>query len=102
VIKTSRENEAVAAVIPRGKRLQCTTTMQEFLGHAHDCDGEPLGDVVVKLLRTQDIAGAIEVLDVPEKIAKAAQGVQGRMEEGLIVFSHADFVGLVRPRAIGP
>jgi PII-like signaling protein len=104
--------------------------MQVFLGEADRRDGEPLYDSIVKRLRMLDIAGAtvyrgilgygakghthrehflhiskdlpvmIEVVDAPEKIAKAAQVVEGMMEEGLIVLSDADFIRLVRTKAI--
>jgi PII-like signaling protein len=104
--------------------------MQVFLGEADHCDGEPLYDAILKRLRMLDIAGAtvyrgilgygakghthrehflhiskdlpvmIEVVDAPDKIAKAAQVVEGMMEEGLIVLSDADFVRLVRAKTI--
>jgi len=104
--------------------------MQVFLGEADRCDGEPLYDAIVKRLRMLDIAGAtvyrgvlgygakghthrehflhiskdlpvmVEVVDAPEKIVKAAQVIEGMMEEGLIVLSDADFVRLVRTKTI--
>jgi PII-like signaling protein len=104
--------------------------MQLFLGEADRLDGEPLYEAIVKRLRMLDIAGAtvyrgvlgygakghthrehflhiskdlpvmIEVVDAPEKIEKAAQAIEAMMEEGLILLSDADFVRLVRPKAI--
>src|SRR6202051_2138983 len=104
--------------------------MQVFLGEADRRDGEALYDTIVKRLRMMDIAGAtvyrgilgygakghthrehflhiskdlpvmIEVVEAAEKIAKAAQVVEGMMEEGLIVLSDADFIRLVRTKAI--
>jgi PII-like signaling protein len=106
--------------------------MQVFLGEADRWDGEALYDAIVKRLRMMDIAGAtvyrgilgygakghthrehflhiskdlpvmIEVVDAPEKIVKAAQVVEGMIEEGLIVLSDADYVRLVRPKTIAP
>jgi PII-like signaling protein len=106
--------------------------MRVYLGEADRLDGEPLYDAIVKRLRMMDIAGAtvyrgilgygakghthrehflhiskdlpimISIVDAPEKIARAAEVVEGMMEEGLIVLSDVEFVRLVHPKTIPP
>jgi PII-like signaling protein len=124
------EEAAPAAHPPRERLQGKAKMMQLFLGEADRFDGEPLYKAIVKRLRMLDIAGAtvyrgvlgygakghthrehflhiskdlpvmIEVVDAPEKIEKAAQAIEAMMEEGLILLSDADFVRLVRPKAI--
>ena len=104
--------------------------MRVYLGEADRLDGEPLYDAIVKRLRMLDIAGAtvyrgilgygakghthrehflhiskdlpmmISIVDAPEKVARAAEVVEGMMEEGLIVLSDVEFVRLVHPKTI--
>ena len=124
------EEAAPAARPPRQRLQGKAKMMQLFLGEADRFDGEPLYEAIVKRLRMLDIAGAtvyrgvlgygakghthrehflhiskdlpmmIEVVDAPEKIENAAQAIEAMMEEGLILLSDADFVRLVRPKAI--
>lgn len=124
------EEAAPAAQPPRERLQGKAKMMQLFLGEADRFDGEPLYEAIVRRLRMLDIAGAtvyrgvlgygakghthrehflhiskdlpvmIEVVDVPEKIEKAAQAMEAMMEEGLILLSDADFVRLVRPTPI--
>jgi len=124
------EESAPAAQPPRERLHGKAKMMQLFLGEADRFEGEPLYEAIVRRLRMMDIAGAtvyrgvlgygakghthrehflhiskdlpvmIEVVDVPEKIEKAAQAIEAMMEEGLIVLSDANFVRLVRPKTI--
>jgi PII-like signaling protein len=130
VIKASGADEAPAAQPPRERLQGKAKMMQLFLGEADRFEGEPLYEAIVQRLRMLDIAGAtvyrgvlgygakghthrehflhiskdlpvmIEVVDAPEKIEKAALAVEDMMEEGLILLFDADFVRLVRPKAI--
>src|SRR5580704_2951399 len=103
--------------------------MRVFLGERDKWHGEPLYDAIVKRLRMMDIAGAtvyrgilgygakghahkrsvfhpmrdlpimLSVIDAPEKIAAAAEVVEGMLEDGLIVTSDVEMVRLVRGKA---
>ena len=100
--------------------------MRVFLGEADRWHDEPLYDAIVKRLRMMEIAGAtvyrgilgygakghqlkasffhpmrdlpimVSVIDTAEKIAAAAEAIEGMLEDGLIVTSDAEMVRLVR------
>jgi PII-like signaling protein len=110
--------------------------LRVFIGEADKWHGEPLYDAIVKKLRMMEIAGAtvyrgilgygakghehkksffhvsrdlpimVSVVDTSEKIAAAAEVIEGMLEDGLIVISEAEIVRLVRqqptPDATGP
>jgi PII-like signaling protein len=99
--------------------------MRVFMGEDDKWQGEPLYDAIVKTLRMMDIAGAtvyrgilgygakghehkrsvfhpmrdlpivISVIDSPDKIAAAAQAIEGMLDNGLIATSEVDMVRLV-------
>ena len=105
--------------------------LRVFLGEADKWRDEPLYEAIVKKLRMLDIAGAtvyrgilgygakghehkqsffhvskdmpimVSVIDSAEKIAAAAEAIEGMLEDGLIVISEAEMVRLVRSRKIG-
>jgi PII-like signaling protein len=100
--------------------------LRVFIGEADKWHGEPLYDAIVKKLRMMEIAGAtvyrgilgygakghehkksffhvsrdlpimVSVVDTAEKIAAAAEAIEGMLEDGLIVTSDAEIVRLVR------
>jgi PII-like signaling protein len=104
--------------------------LRVFIGEADKWHGEPLYDAIVKKLRMLDIAGAtvyrgilgygakghqhkqsffhvsrdmpimLSVIDSAEKIATAAEAIEGMLEDGLIVVSDADIVRLVRSHKV--
>ena len=104
--------------------------MRVFMGEADRWHDEPLYDAIVKRLRTMEIAGAtvyrgilgygakghqhkrsffhptrdlpvmISVIDTDEKIAAAADAVEGMLQDGLIVVSDVDMVRLVRSHTV--
>jgi PII-like signaling protein len=104
--------------------------LRVFIGEADKWHGEPLYDAIVKKLRMLDIAGAtvyrgilgygakghqhkqsffhvsrdmpimLSVIDSAEKIATAAEAIEGMLEDGLIVVSDADIVRLVRSQKV--
>jgi PII-like signaling protein len=100
--------------------------LRVFIGEADKWHGEPLYEAIVKKLRMMEIAGAtvyrgilgygakghehkksffhvsrdlpimVSVVDTAEKIAAAAEVIEGMLEDGLIVISDAEIVRLVR------
>ena len=100
--------------------------LRVFIGEADKWHDEPLYEAIVKRLRMMDIAGAtvyrgilgygakghqhkqsffhvsrdmpimVSVIDSAEKIAAAAETIEGMLEDGLIVISDAAIVRLVR------
>jgi PII-like signaling protein len=104
--------------------------LRVFIGEVDKWHGEPLYDAIVKKLRMLDIAGAtvyrgilgygakghqhkqsffhvsrdmpimLSVIDSAEKIATAAEAIEGMLEDGLIVVSDADIVRLVRSHKV--
>jgi len=113
---------------PRERKQGKATMLRVYLGEADRLDGEPLYEAIVKRLHMIDIAGAtvyrgilgygikghthragllhlskdlpimISIVDEPEKIAKAAEIVEGMMEDGLIVLSDVEYIRLVQSR----
>ncbi len=126
VVKHARKGTASEPKLAHGRQEGRAKMLRVFIGEADKWRGEPLYDAVVKKLRMMDISGAtvyrgilgygakghehkksvfhvskdlpimISVIDSPEKIATAAEAIEGMLEDGLIVISDADFVRLVR------
>jgi PII-like signaling protein len=127
-----RAEPEAAPRLPRERSQGAAKMMRIFLGEADRFEDEPLYDAIVKRLRMMDIVGAtvyrgilgygakghthrehflhiskdlpvmITVVDMPDKISRAADAIETMMEEGLIVFSDVEYVRLVRPKQIPP
>jgi len=104
--------------------------LRVFIGEADKWHDEPLYEAIVKRLRMMEISGAtvcrgilgygakghehkksffhisrdmpimISVIDSPDKIAAAAEAIEGMLEDGLIVTSDTEIVRLVRSSGI--
>lgn len=128
IIKVARKDIAAEPPTPHTKTRQPAKLMRVFLGESDRWHDEPLYDAIVKKLRMLQIAGAtvyrgiygygakghthkqsflhisrdlpvmISVVDVPEKIAQAAEAVEQMMTDGLIVVSDVEMTRLVRSR----
>jgi PII-like signaling protein len=126
VLKAVRKERKPAAQPGHLARRGPARLMRVFIGEADQWNGEPLYDAIVKQLRMTDIAGAtvyrgilgygakghthkesfwhrsrdlpvmISVVDSAEKIAAAAQAIEGMMGDGLIVISEVEMIRLVR------
>src|SRR5450432_2766879 len=126
VVKVARQSPAREPVPPHERREGPAKLLRVFLGEADKWHGEPLYDAIVKRLRMMEIAGAtvyrgilgygakghelkrsffhvskdmpimVSAIDSAEKIATAAEAVEGMLEDGLIVISDAEIVRLVR------
>jgi len=126
VVKFARKSAKPEPKLPHEHRQARATLLRVFLGEADKWHGEPLYDAMVKTLRMMDIAGAtvyrgilgygakghehkrsvfhpmrdlpimISVIDTPEKIAAAAEAIEGMLEDGLIVTSDVDMVRVSR------
>jgi PII-like signaling protein len=126
VIKHARKSPKPDLKLPHQRKEGHARLLRVFIGEADKWHGEPLYDAIVKKLRMIDIAGAtvyrgilgygakghehkksffhvsrdlpvmISVIDSPEKIAAAAEAIEGMLEDGLIVISEAEIVRLVR------
>jgi PII-like signaling protein len=112
--------------LPHERHAGPATLMRVFMGEADRWHDEPLHDAIVKRLRMMEIAGAtvyrgilgygakghehkrtffhpmrdlpvmISVIDTREKIAAAAETIEGMLQDGLIVLSDVEMVRLVR------
>lgn len=130
VIKAARKSPRPEPKLPHERRQGPAKMLRVFIGEADKWHGEPLYDAIVKKLRMMDVAGAtvyrgilgygakghqhkksffhvskdmpimISVIDAPEKIAAAAEVIEGMLEDGLIVISDADIVRLIRSQEI--
>src|SRR5579885_3411210 len=126
VVKHARKSLKPEPKLPHERKEGPARLLQIFLGEADRWHDEPLYDAIVKQLRMLDIAGAtvyrgilgygakghehkksffhvsrdlpimVSVIDSPEKIAIAAEAIEGMLEDGLIVISDAEIVRLVR------
>jgi PII-like signaling protein len=115
---------------PHDRQQGPATLMRVFMGEADRWHDEPLYDAIVKRLRMMEIAGAtvyrgilgygakghehkrsffhpmrdlpvmISVIDTNEKIAAAAEAIEGMLQDGLIVLSEVDIVRLVRSHSV--
>ncbi len=129
VLKHVRKSPRPEPKLPHQRREGHAKLLRVFLGEADKWHGEPLYEAIVKKLRMLDIAGAtvyrgilgygakghehkksflhvsrdmpimLSVIDSPEKIAAAAEAIEGMLEDGLIVVSEAEMVRLVRSQA---
>jgi PII-like signaling protein len=130
VIKLSRPQGTPEPRLPHQRKQAPAKLLRVFFGEADKWQGEPLYDAIVKRLRMLDIAGAtvyrgilgygakghehkksflhvsrdlpimLSVVDTPEKIAAAAEVVQGMLEDGLLAISDVEMIRLVR--SLGP
>jgi PII-like signaling protein len=126
VVKSVRKTPKPEPKLPHEKKQGPAKLLRVFLGEADKHHGAPLYDAIVKKLLMMDIAGAtvyrgilgygakghqhkatffhptrdlpimISVIDSEEKIAQAADAIEGMIEDGLIVISDAEIVRLVR------
>ena len=130
VVKLARKSARPEPRTPHERKQGHAKLLRVFLGDADKWHDAPLYDAIVKRLVMMDIAGAtvyrgilgygakghqhkatffhptrdlpimISVIDTPEKIASAAEAIEGMLEDGLIVISDADIVRLVRSSKI--
>jgi len=126
VVKHARKTPKPEPRLPHQRQEGRAKLLRVFLGEADQWHDEPLYDAIVKKLRMLDIAGAtvyrgilgygakghqhkqsffhlskdmpimVSAIDGAEKIAAAAEAIEGMLEDGLIVISEADIVRLVR------
>jgi PII-like signaling protein len=126
VVKLVRKLAKPEPKLPHERRQGQAQLLRVFLGEADKWHEEPLYEAIVKKLRKMDIAGAtvyrgilgygakghqhkatffhptrdlpimVSVIDTAEKIAEAANVIEGMIEDGLIVISGADIVRLIR------
>jgi PII-like signaling protein len=130
VIKHARKSTRPESKLPHARKEGHAKLLRVFIGEADKCHDEPLYDAIVKKLRMMDIAGAtvyrgilgygakghqhkksffhvsrdmpimVSVVDTVEKIAAAAEAIEGMVEDALIVISDADIVQLVRSQPV--
>jgi PII-like signaling protein len=130
VVKLARQPAKFEPKLPHERKEGPAQLLRFFMGESDKWHNEPLYDAIVKKLRMMDIAGAtvyrgilgygakghehhatllhptrdlpimLSVIDTPEKIAQAAEVVEGMLEDGLIVISDAHIVRLVRSREL--
>jgi len=129
VVKFARKPAVPEPALPHQRSQGPAKLLRVFLGEADRWHDEPLYDAIVKKLRMMGIAGAtvyrgilgygakghqhkasffhpmrdlpvmVSVVDTAEKIASAAETIEGMLEDGLIVISDAEIVRLVRSSA---
>jgi len=120
-----QERRAALPKLPHTRKAGSAKLMRIFLGEADRWHDEPLYDAIVKQLRMMDIAGAtvyrgilgygakghthkqsffhvvrdlpvmISVVEFQDKLAEAAEVVEGMLQDGLIVISDVEIVRLV-------
>ena len=130
VIKLAHKSTRPEPRLPHERRQEPAKLLRVFIGEADKWHDEPLYDAIVKKLRMMDMAGAtvyrgilgygakghqhkrsffhvsrdmpimMSVVDSPEKIAAAANAIEGMLEDGLMVISDVDMVRLVRNRTV--
>jgi PII-like signaling protein len=130
VVKLAHKSPKPEPRLPHGRQQGPAKLMRVFLGEADRWHDEPLYDAIVKRLRMMEIAGAtvyrgilgygakghqhkrsffhpirdlpvmISVIDTDEKIAAAADAIEGMLQDGLIVVSDVDMVRLVRSHSV--
>lgn len=126
VVKHARKSAQPEPKLPHERREGHAKLLRVFMGEADLWHEERLYDAIVKKLLLMDIAGAtvyrgilgygakghqhkasffhpmrdlpimVSVIDSAEKIAAAAEAIEGMLEDGLIVISDAEIVRLVR------
>jgi PII-like signaling protein len=130
VVKLAHKSTRPEPKLPHGRQQGPAKLMRVFMGEADRWHDEPLYDAIVKRLRTMEVAGAtvyrgilgygakghqhkktffhptrdlpvmISVIDTDEKIAAAADAIEGMLQDGLIVVSDVDMVRLVRSQSV--
>jgi len=125
---TMKDKRAPEPRQPHVRQAGRARLMRIFLGEADRWHGEPLYDAIVKQLRLLEISGAtvyrgilgygakghthkqsflhisqdlpivISVVESEEKLQRAAEVVEGMLQDGLIVFSDVDIVRLIHSR----
>ena len=130
VVKSARKMAKPEPRLPHERKQIAGQLLRIYMGESDLCNGEPLYDAIVKKLRMMDIAGAtvyrgvmgygakghehkktffhptrdlpvmVSVIDSTEKIAAAADAIEGMIDNGLIVISDVDMVRLVRSREV--
>ena len=126
VVKLARKTAKPALKLPHDRKQGPAKLLRVFMGEADRWHDTPLYEAIVKKLLMIDIAGAtvyrgilgygakghdhkatffrptrdlpimVSVIDTAEKIAAAAEAIEGMLEDGLIVISDAEIVRLVR------
>jgi PII-like signaling protein len=130
VVKLAHKSTRPEPRLPHGRQQGPAKLMRVFMGEADRWHDEPLYDAIVNRLRMMEIAGAtvyrgilgygakghqhkksffhptrdlpvmISVIDTEEKIAAAADAIEGMLQDGLIVVSDVDMVRLVRSHSV--
>lgn len=130
VVKLARKTPKAEPQLPHERVQRHAVLLRVFLGEADRWHGEPLYDAIVKRLRMIEISGAtvyrgilgygakghehkrsffhptrdlpvmISVIDTAEKIAEAAQVIEGMLEDGLIVLSEVEMIRLIRSHSV--
>jgi PII-like signaling protein len=130
VVRSTRKSPQPEPRLPHEHKEGRATLLRVFLGEDDKWQGAPLYDAIVTKLRMMDIAGAtvyrgilgygakghehkrsvfhpmrdlpimISVIDAPEKIAAAAEAIEGMLGDGLIVTSDVEIVRLVRGKTV--
>jgi len=130
VVKLARKSPKPDPKLAHERQQGPAMLMRVFMGEADRWHDEPLYDAIVKRLRMMEIAGAtvyrgilgygakghehkrsffhpmrdlpimISVIDTNEKIAAAAEAIEGMLQDGLIVLSEVDIVRLVRSHSV--
>ena len=126
VVKFAHKSAKPEPKLPHEHKQGPATLLRVYLGEADKWHGQPLYEAIVNKLRMMDIAGAtvyrgilgygakgvehkrsvfhpmrdmpimLSVIDSPDKIAAAAETIEGMLEDGLIVTSDVETVRLVR------
>jgi PII-like signaling protein len=126
VVKIARKSVKPEPALPHQRMQVAAKLLRVFMGEADKWHDDPLYDAIVKKLLMMDIAGAtvyrgilgygakghqhkatffhptrdlpimVSVIDTAEKVAAAAEVIEGMLEDGLIVISDAEIVRLVR------
>jgi len=126
VVRHARKSPRPEPKPPHERQQGPARLLRVFMGEADKWHGEPLYDAIAKTLRMMEVAGAtvyrgvlgygakghqhkrsffhptrdlpvmVTVIDSPEKIAAAAEAIEGMLEDGLIVISDVEIVRLVR------
>jgi len=126
VVKLARKSAKAEPKLPHQREQGPARLLRVFMGEADRWHDEPLYDAIVKKLRMMEIAGAtvyrgvlgygakghqhkksffhpvrdlpvmLSIIDTPDKIAAAAEVIEGMLEDGLIVVSDVDMIRLIR------
>jgi PII-like signaling protein len=130
VVKLAHKSTRPEPKLPHDRQQGPAKLMRVFMGEADRWHDEPLYDAIVNKLRMMEIAGTtvyrgilgygakghqhkktffhptrdvpvmISVIDTAEKIAAAADAIEGMLQDGLIVVSDVDMVRLVRSHSV--